>query len=647
MASIDYKPKISDIPSSAGVYRFYDKNGEVIYVGKAKNLRNRLSDYFQDLSKLSIKTRIMLSTGTRIDWTIVQNEIEALTLEYSWIKEYQPRFNIMYRDDKSYPYLAISMNEKFPRVTITRNSHKKGVKYFGPYSKVWAIRETCDNLAKVFKIRSCSNSVFKSAQIAKRACLLGDIGKCSAPCVGRISQEEYYNNAKELSKFMTGNVGNYINNLEKSMFQASENLQFEKAGRIRDEIISLKKVLEKNTVVFDSDADVDLFALACDDLQACIVLFHVRGGRIRGTKSWIGERIDDSFENDLLEMYILDTYSQYNENELSRLPSNSVDDVDHYAIDIIPKEILVSHELNSSTLSQYLSNIRGYNVDIRVPKRGDKAILMNTALKNANEILVREKLKRLNDLSSRSIVLKQLAQELGLKNPPLRIECYDCSHIQGTNHVASMVVFEDAMPKKKDYRSYNISLNSDGTSKDDTAALYEVLCRRFARLISEEKTLSTFDEKGVKILKRFSYKPDLLVIDGALPQVNIAKKVIEKFKLNIPVVGLAKRLEEIWFPNEDFPLILPRHSDVLYLLQFIRDESHRFAIGLHRKKRGKAMIDSALTAISGVGPKRAKKLLKEYKAISNIRNAKPEEVAKVAGVGIELANEIIQCLNAK
>lgn len=647
MTELSYRPATNQIPSSAGVYRFYDKNDEIIYVGKAKNLRNRLTDYFQDLSKLTPKTRVMVTTAVRVDWTVVQSEIEALTLEYSWIKEYQPRFNIMYRDDKSYPYLAVTMNEKYPRVMITRDAHKKGVKYFGPYSKVWAIRETMDNLCKVFKTRTCSNSVFKSAQLRSRPCLLGDIGKCSAPCVGRISDEDYYSDAKNLCSFISGRTGNYFVERNKAMIEASNNLEFEKAARIRDEIIALEKVLEKNTVVLSDETDADVFALASDELSACIVLFHVRSGRIRATKTWIGERIDDSSEEELLSMFLLNTYSEYNENEVSRLQSTSVDDKAHYGVEIIPKEILVSLDLDDEVLVQYLSELRKTKLLVRKPVRGDKAILMDTALKNAVQVLEREKLKRLSDITTRSVVLEQMREILDLDRAPLRIECYDSSHIQGSNHVASMVVFEDGIPKKKDYRSFNVSLRNDGSFKDDTAALEEILSRRFARLVEEEKgPVSKISEDGVKTIKRFSYYPDLLVIDGGLPQVNIAKKVVDSFGLNIPVIGLAKRLEEIYFPNEDFPLILPRRSQILYMLQFLRDESHRFAITLHRKKRSKTMFSSALDDIEGLGKVRRNALLSHFGSVSKIRKADVKDIAKVHGISLQMAENILAKLNS-
>ncbi|QPK94625.1 excinuclease ABC subunit UvrC [Actinomyces sp. zg-332] len=648
MSQLSYKPKTSQIPTDAGVYRFFDKNGEIIYVGKAKSLRNRLTDYFQDLSKLTPKTRVMVTTAVHVDWTVVQSEIEALTLEYAWIKEYQPRFNIMYRDDKSYPYLAVTMNEEFPRVMITRDAHKNGVKYFGPYSKVWAIRETMDNLCKVFKTRTCSNAVFNSSKLRNRPCLLGDIGKCSAPCVGRISKDNYYNDAKNLCSFVSGKTGNYFTERKKVMTEAASELNFEKAARIRDEIIALEKVLEKNTIVLSDETDADVFAMKCDELTASIVLFHVRAGRIRATKTWIGERLDDSNEHELLSMFLINTYSEYNENEISRLQSTSVDDKNHYGIEIIPKEILVSHELEDSALIEYLSNLRKAKIQVRVPVRGDKATLMDTAIKNASHTLEREKLKRLNDITTRSVVLEQMRDIFEMDTVPLRIECYDSSHIQGTNHVASMVVFEDGLPKKKDYRSYSISLQEDGSLKDDTAALYEVLSRRFARLLEEESSpIASIDDNGVKTVRRFSYRPDLLVIDGGLPQVNTAKKVLDNFGLDIPVIGLAKRLEEIYFPNEDFPLILPRRSQILYMLQYIRDESHRFAITLHRKKRTKTMFSSVLDNIDGVGKTRKKALLQHFGSISAIRKASVKEIASVKGISEQLAENIYSVLKSQ
>lgn len=642
-----YRPRTSEIPTLAGVYRFFDENDTVIYVGKAKNLRNRLTSYFQDLSRLTPKTRAMVTTAVGVKWTVVQSELEALTLEYAWIKEFQPKYNVLYRDDKSYPYLAVSMGSLYPRVMITRSAHHKGTKYFGPYSKVWAIRETLDNLIKVFQVRSCSDGVFARAKSQNRPCLLADIKQCSAPCVGRISVQEHRQAAWQLCSFMSGNTGSYIRDKKAQMNEAAQKLEFEKAGRIRDEIIALEKVLEKNAVVFSDETDADVFAIEADELQAAIVLFHVRAGRIRATKSWNVERVDDSTPEQLLTSFLMKTYSDFNENEVSRLDSSSIDDIAHYDCNMIPREILLSRLPDEvQVLQEYISELRKAKVQLRVPQRGDKATLMDTALKNAKHTLQLEKMRRLNDITVRSQTLELLRQELQLPKAPLRIECYDTSHIQGTNHVASMVVFEDGIPKKKEYRSFNVVATPDGSTVDDTAAMAQILTRRLKRLLQQEQEpVAEVDDFGNKTIKRFSYRPDLLVVDGGLPQVNTAQRVVDELGLEIPVVGLAKRLEEIWISGQDYPIILPRRSQALYLLQHLRDESHRFAITLHRKKRSKAMTKSVLDTIDGLGDKRKQLLVKHFGSVAKIKQASVEQLMQVEGFGENLAVKIYNQLH--
>jgi len=611
---LSFRPKTSEIPTRPGVYRFYDDKRRVLYVGKAKNLRARLQSYFAPVDSLHERTRRMVLSASDVDWTIVKTEFEALQLEYTWIKEFNPPFNVRFKDDKSYPYLAVSLSDKIPRVFITRNRDLKGVKYFGPYTQAWAIRQTLDTLLRVYPIRSCSSGVFNAAKRASRPCLLADIGKCSAPCVGRVDQTEHLEIAKELVAFLNGMDPKQVSILQDRMEKASEAQNYELAARLRDNIGALETVLEKSTVVFNDLTDADLFGIAHDELAAAVSLFSVRGGRIRGVRSWV---VDKEIEQPLEELVRQVILFAYTSTEGVEAPS-------------VPKEILVpALPDDASDLERFLEQSRGSAVSLRVPKRGDKAALAGTALENAEYSLSLYKTRRTADFTSRSESLSALAKALLLKEAPLRIECYDVSHLSGTNIVASMVVFEDGLAKKSQYRQFNIE-----SASDDTDAIYQVLTRRLKYLRDPESL-----DDG-----RFSYLPSLIVVDGGIPQVGAAKRAISESPVpELALCGLAKRLEEVWVPGSDFPVILPRGSEELFLLQRIRDESHRFALTASRKKRS-STISSSLMEIPGLGEKRVTALLRRFGSAKRLRLASLEEISDVAGIGSALAQEILNQL---
>ena len=608
---LSFRPKTSEIPTRPGVYRFYDDKRRVLYVGKAKNLRARLQSYFAPVDSLHERTRRMVLSASDVDWTIVKTEFEALQLEYTWIKEFNPPFNVRFKDDKSYPYLAVSLSEKMPRVFITRNRDLKGVKYFGPYTQAWAIRQTLDTLLRVFPIRSCSSGVFKAAKSANRPCLLADIGKCSAPCVDRVDQTEHLDIAKELVAFMNGMDPKQVEILQDRMEKASEAQNYELAARLRDNIGALETVLEKSTVVFSDLTDADLFGIAHDELAAAVSLFSVRGGRIRGVRSWVVDKEIEQPIEELVRQVILFAYTS---TEGVEAPS-------------VPKEILVpALPEDASELERFLEETRGSSVSLRIPKRGDKAALAGTALENAEYSLSLYKTRRTADFTSRSESLSALASALSLTEAPLRIECYDVSHLSGTNIVASMVVFEDGLAKKSQYRQFNIE-----SAVDDTDAIYQVLSRRL-KYLRDPQSL----DDG-----RFSYLPSLIVVDGGIPQVGAAKRAISESPVpELALCGLAKRLEEVWVPDSDFPVILPRGSEELFLLQRIRDESHRFALTASRKKRS-STISSALMDIPGLGEKRVTALLRRFGSAKRLKLASLEEISDVAGIGTALAEEIL------
>lgn len=655
-----YRPATGDIPTAPGVYRFSDDQQRVIYVGKAKNLRQRLTNYFQDLSQLHPRTQQMVTTAASVQWTVVANEIEALTLEFAWIKEFNPRFNVIFKDDKSYPYFAVSMGETYPRAQVTRQEHKSGVRYFGPYTHVWAIRETIDLLLRVFPVRTCSAGVFRRAEAQGRPCLLGYIDKCSAPCVQRISAEEHRQLARNLCDFMDGKVGPFLRDLDAQMRQASEEWEFEEAARIRDKIAALKKVLEKNSVVFDHAVDADVFSLVADELNAAVHVFYVRGGRIRGTRGWVIDRADDAAPSELMARLIEQVYAdvppQQQKIRRQREVATSVDDVAHTPTTAVPRHVYVNIAPdNVDSLAQWLGALRGAKVQLSAPQRGKVKDLMETVTANAQHALTLYQTKRAGDLTERAKALEDLAQTLDLPAAPLRIECFDISHTQGQHQVASMVVFEDGIPRKDSYRTYSLGSGAFGKNseapRDDTEAMKVVLTRRFKRLLAEESGENGEDDDGVPLVsgpidphtgrpRRFSYRPDLIVVDGGLPQVNAAREALEEVGVDIPVISLAKRLEEVWIPGDDFPVIFPRHSAALYLLQYLRDESHRFAITAHRKKRTKAQTRSVLDAIPGLGSARQKALLAAFGSVKKIREADVISLSEVPGIGPALAATI-------
>lgn len=623
-----YRPKTGEIPTQPGVYRFRDPSGRVIYVGKAKNLRSRLNSYFANPALLTTKTHTMVHTASSVEWTVVGSELEALQLEYTWIKEYAPRFNIVFRDDKTYPYLAITMSEKYPRALVMRGDKQKGTKYFGPFYPAKAIRETLDTVLRVFPIRSCSAGIFKRAERAGRPCLMGYIGKCSAPCVGRISEEDHRKLADDLVQFMASDGTKFIRELESQMAAAVKVLDYESAARLRDEIAALRRVFERNAVVLDDKTDADIFAVAEDELEAAVQVFHVRHGRIRGQRGWVVEKVEDAPPEEFIEHLLQQVYGEM------------------YDADRIPREVLVpTLPANESDVTQWLRELRGGAVSLRVPQRGEKAALMDTVRENAVQALSLHKSRRSGDITVRSQGIQELQENLGLAEPPLRIECYDISHVSGTNVVASMVVVEDGLPKKSEYRKFKITGEA---ARDDTASMYDVISRRFQHYLDDlansedpESGQISVEQARQAPPKKFAYPPSLVVVDGGPPQVAAAVAALSDLGIvDMPVIGLAKRLEEVWVPEDPFPVIFPRASAGLYLLQRIRDEAHRFAITFHRQRRAKSMISSVLDDIPGLGPAKRQALLKHFGSVKKIRAASLEELMEVPGFGEKLATTV-------
>ncbi|MBL1084891.1 excinuclease ABC subunit UvrC [Streptomyces actinomycinicus] len=714
-----YRPRPGDIPDSPGVYRFRDEHRRVIYVGKAKSLRQRLANYFQDLANLHPRTRTMVTTAASVEWTVVSTEVEALQLEYSWIKEYDPRFNVKYRDDKSYPYLAVTMSEQFPRVQVMRGHKKKGVRYFGPYAHAWAIRDTVDLLLRVFPVRTCSAGVFKNASRTGRPCLLGYIGKCSAPCVGRITPEDHQDLAEEFCDFMAGRTGTYLRRLEKQMMEAAEEMEYERAARLRDDIEALKKAMEKNAVVLADATDADLIAVAEDELEAAVQIFHVRGGRVRGQRGWVTDKVEEVTTGALVEHALQQLYGEETG-------------------DAVPKEVLVPALPEPvEPVQEWLTTRRGSNVSLRIPQRGDKKALMETVQRNAQQALALHKTKRASDLTTRSRALEEIAEALELDSAPLRIECYDISHLQGDDVVASMVVFEDGLQRKSEYRRFQIK---GFAGQDDVRSMHEVITRRFKRYLAEkERTGEWTDGSGVTepaidgpatdgtdatdgpgvvpsatdgtdatdgpgvvpsatdgtdatdgpgvvpsatdgspathgslgagghtdgnggltgtdaitdSLKdddgrprKFAYPPQLVVVDGGQPQVAAARRALDELGIDdIAVCGLAKRLEEVWVPGEDDPVVLPRTSEGLYLLQRVRDEAHRFAITYQRTKRAKRFRAGPLDDVPGLGDTRKQALIKHFGSVKKLRSATIEQIQEVPGIGRKTAETIAVAL---
>ena len=614
-----YRP--SNIPEHPGVYRFFNKADKVIYVGKAKNLKNRLSNYFQ--ANLATKTNRMVHEAVRVDWTIVSTELEALALEFSWIKQYQPKYNVQFKDDKSYPYLAISLNDEYPMIFITRKDKRPGLKYFGPYTNAWALRNTFEVLLKVFPVRSCSSSNFNRAQRSKRQCLLGDIGKCAAPCVGWISKEDHQTLAQKLNDFMESGMENLLPALHEEMQLASTNEEFERAARLRDQIESFEKAQRSTQGNFSDDLDGDFIALYQDGFHSAGSIFSMQRGSIKGSRSWI---VDQEMALEGEDVFASLLFSIYGNGSIS-----------------IPRNIYLNTQPeNLAELEQWLSGISGSKVEIKVPQRGDKVELLDTVKRNAQYSLIQYVSKRATDAAVSGKALTQIEEMLGLTRTPLRIECFDISNISGTSVVASMVVFEDGMPKKSEYRRFIID-TSEGW--DDTRAMHQVITRRLKRMLDDRSVdLAEVTETGGRISK-FAYPPALIVVDGGKPQVSAAQRALGELGItDIALCGLAKRLEEVWLPNNADPLIFPRNSEGLYLLQRIRDEAHRFAITFHRSRRSKVMLESLLDEIPGLGSARRTALLDRFGSVSAIRKAPVSELATTPGIGEKLAETIAQSL---
>ncbi len=659
-----YRPAPGTVPDSPGVYKFRDPKGRVIYVGKAKSLRQRLNSYFADVAALHPRTAQMVTSAGSVEWTVVSTEVEALQLEYNWIKEFDPRFNVRYRDDKSYPFLAVTVGEEYPRLQVMRGAHRKGVRYFGPYAHAWAIRETLDLLLRVFPARTCSAGVFRrSAQIG-RPCLLGYIGKCSAPCVGRVTADEHREIVDGFCDFMAGKADPLIRRLEKQMTAAAADLDFERAARLRDDLAAVRRAVEKQAVVFGDGTDADVVGIAADELLASVQMFHVRDGRVRGQRGWIVDvdaDVDGATDADsaaglpsLVENFLLQFYGDQAANEGGHSARSAA----------VPREILVpvlpSQDAGThDELVSWLSALRGSRVSLRVAQRGDKRALAETVARNAKEALTQHRLKRAGDLTARSAALSELGGTLGMDVAPLRIECIDVSHVQGTDVVASLVVFEDGLPKRSDYRRFAIR----DRPGDDVASIAEVVRRRFtyqARAAdgageptdpggqitgTDESPVPAGIDPATGRVRRFAYPPQLLVVDGGAPQVNAAATVLAELGVvDVTVCGLAKRLEEVWLPFQDEPVIFPRTSEALYLLQRLRDEAHRFAITYHRAKRSKSMTVSALDNVPGLGDVRRKALVRHFGSVAALRRAGVEQILAVPGVGRRTAEAVVAAL---
>ncbi|MBV8540638.1 MAG: excinuclease ABC subunit UvrC [Pseudonocardiales bacterium] len=627
-----YRPAPGTIPDAPGVYRFRDEHRRVIYVGKAKNLRSRLNSYFADLCGLRPRTRQMVTTAASVEWTVVSTEVEALQLEYNWIKEFDPRFNVRYRDDKSYPVLAVTLNEEYPRLHVYRGPRRRGVRYFGPYAHAWAIRETLDLLTRVFPARVCSGGVFTRHGQIGRPCLLGYIDKCSAPCVGNVTAQEHRAIVEDFCDFLSGRTDKMIRRLEREMEAAAAELEFERAARLRDHLGALRRAMEKQAVVLGDGTDADVIAFACDELEAAVQVFHVRGGRVRGQRGWVIEKVE---QVDLVGQFLTQFYGE------QAALAGAADD----ATQPVPREVLVP-ELpeDADTLTEWLCGLRGARVQLRVPQRGDKRALADTVARNAEEAFAQHKLRRAGDLTARAAALQEIHQQLGLDTAPLRIECIDVSHVQGNDVVASLVVFEDGLPRKSDYRRFAIRDAAGAGRSDDVASIAEVVRRRFTRYLRETEAGLDPDTGRPR---RFAYPPNLLVVDGGPAQVAAAAAALGELGVtDVAVAGLAKRLEEVWLPGETDPVILPRTSEGLYLLQRVRDEAHRFAISYHRQKRSARMTSSALDDVAGLGQTRRTALLKHFGSVRRIRQAGVLELTEVPGVGPSTARAVLAALGA-
>ena len=609
-----YRP--SNLPTDPGVYRFFDKDEKVIYVGKAKNIKNRLNSYFG--SNLQIKTRRMVNTAVRVDWTIVNSEVEALQLEFTWIKQYNPDFNVQFKDDKSYPYLAIDLNSEFPRLFISRSKKIPGVKYFGPYSHAWALRSTFETLIKIYPVRTCSESNFKSAVRSKRQCLLGDIGRCAAPCVKWVSSDEHKKLANDLVLFLEKSPEEIATRIEDQMKIAAVAEEYEKAAKLRDQLDAINKAFESTDRFLNENIDADVLAIHEEITHAALSQFIIVAGRITGSRSWVVDRANLLEDEGIISAMIGKIYGE------NKPPAEIL-------VDLLPED--------SSVIEQWLTTQRGRSVSLSQPVRGEKLELVQMVKRNANQTLIQYLSKRANDAAVSGSALAEIAEQLELAELPLRIECFDISNIQGTSMVASMVVFEDGQPKKSDYRRFSIS---DEAGFDDTRAMAHVITRRFKRYL---------DEKDIDVVEataqgadrpKFAYPPQLVVVDGGKPQVNAAAKALLELGItDVALCGLAKRLEEVWLPNNSEPIIFPRHSEALYLLQKVRDEAHRFAINFHRSKRSKMMLESLLDEVTGLGEVRRKSLLTHFGSVTALKKATLLELAAVPGIGAKMAKTIM------
>ena len=629
--TVPYKPKPGEIPTNPGVYRFRDADGRVLYVGKAKNLRARLSNYFAPLHTLHERTRRMVTTASSVEWTVVATDVDSLQLEYQWIKEFDPPFNVRYKDDKSYPFMAITLADEAPRVIVTRNRRIPGAKYFGPYPKVWAVHDTIDLMIRVFPIRTCSDSSYKKAMATGRPCFPGQIGRCGGPCSMKVTIEEHRAIVEDFIAFMSGGDQRFTRALTARMREASAAMDYEAAAGYRDKLQSIDAVLNKSALVLAADTDADLFGIAEDELAATVQHFVIRGGRVRGVRATTIEKEIDITGGDLVDQVLQRTYG-------------------NAAAADIPRQVLVpAMPDDAADLEEWLRERRGKNVTIQVAQRGAKADLMRTASLNAQQALMLHKTRRTSDYVARTQALTDLQEALGLAEAPLRIECYDVSHLSGTNVVASMVVFEDGLPRKDQYRSFGVA-----ETTDDTDSLYQVLTRRLAYLDRPEENEVdaapdvTSDDTVVTERRkpRFAYRPQLLVVDGGQPQVAAAARALrDAGHEEVALCGIAKRLEEVWLPDEEYPVILPRTSEALYLLQRLRDEAHRFAI-THQRRRRRRDIQSVLAEVPGLGEARIKALLRHFGSVAALKKATPDEIAELPGVGPKLASAVYTHLAA-
>lgn len=633
---VPYRPKKGEIPTSPGVYRFRDADRRVLYVGKAKNLRARLSNYFAPLRTLHERTRRMVTTAASVEWTVVANEVEALQLEFTWINEFDPPFNVQFKDDKSYPYLAVTLADEAPRAVVTRNRNIRGAKYFGPYPKVWAVNETLEILLKLFPIRTCKDSDYRRARASGKPCFAGQIGRCFGPCSGLVTIEEHRENVDRFVSFMQNQDRRIIGELTQRMRSAAAVQDYESAARLRDRLQAATSFFEKSAVVLGEKVDIDVFGIDHDELAAAVQLFIVRGGRIRGVRSWTVDKELDVPLGELVDSVVQNAYGDGG----------------------VPAAEVVVPELpdDAEALETWLGTIAGRKVRLRAAQRGDKAALLATATQNAKQTLMLYKTRRSADFTTRSRALEDIQEALGMADAPLRIECYDVSHLSGTNIVASMVVFEDGLPRKDEYRRFTIP-----NSTDDTDSLHQVLTRRLAYLKTPESIGSPIEPSapdGADVpegetaaaaserRKKFAYRPNLLIVDGGQPQVAAAARALEESGVEgIYLCGIAKRLEEIWTPDGDYPVILPRNSDALFLFQRVRDEAHRFAI-THQRQRRKRDMGSVLSEIPGLGPSRVKQLLRHFGSVKQLRAASETDIAEVKGIGPTLAATVHRTLHA-